>query len=486
MKKKLILLTFCLIIVIGSSTLSLGLKSNKSIKTAKFPLKLNQENRVEVFNTLLLELTNVTNNMTKMQKLTEFMTKQQLYGFPVTNDEEIIFIYRINNTLMVEVSGKMTGREILDLVDGTDFFYKQFTFHNDSRGNYGFREDGSSMFKDPLNPDTIIVGQEFTVISDFKMPQYSDDGSYLFSDNIGSVMVNETFFSTNTNHNYTINVYLPAGYNESQSRYASFYAGDGVFYAYAWNGRNILDYLDFYNKTDPLIGIFITPFDYSTNRNPEYTTNRQNYADFIVEELMPYIDSKFRTINDSKSRAHIGSSYGGFFSLYIAAQYPQFFKLVGSQSVSVLSYYPIISGTNYTTMEEYFKHSPKIEDMRFYLNGGTYESGILNEAHKISKTLAEKGYSGKFKAFHQAHDPGQWRATLGELLTFLFTNESSDYSGSPINYGNIQNPTKGEQSSGETSTSETTSYSSEMTSYSIFSIILISITVLVFIRIKKR
>jgi enterochelin esterase family protein len=451
--------------------------------------KINQANRVEAFNTLLLELSGISDNTTKMYKITEFMAVQQSYGFPVTYDDEIVFIYRTNNTLMVEVDGRMTKQVTLDHVDGTDLFYKQFTFHNDSRGNYGFREDGSSMFKDPLNPDTTIVGQEFTVISDFKMPQYSDDGSYLFSNNIGSVMVNETFFSTITNHNYTINVYLPTGYNESQTRYASFYVGDGVFYAYAWNGRNILDYLDFYNKMDPLIGIFITPFDYSTNRNPEYTTKRQEYADFIIEELMPYVDSKYRTINDSKSRAHIGSSYGGFFSLYIAAQYPQFFKLVGSQSVSVLSYYPIISGTNYVTMEEYFKHSPKIEDMRFYLNGGTYESGILNEAHKISKTLAEKGYSGKFRAFHQAHDPGQWRATLGELLTFLFTNEPSDYSGSPINYGNIQNPTKSEQSSGEISTSEKTSSettSSETTSYSIFSIIVISIVVLVFIRTKKK
>jgi enterochelin esterase-like enzyme len=408
--------------------------------------KLNQGNRVEAFNALLLELADISDNATKMNKINDFMTEQQPYGFPVTHGDEIIFIYRTNKTLSAWVKSGMTGGQAVPLeqVEGTDFFYKQFKFHSDSRGTYGFQvfnpeARGFTNLKDPLNPKTVVVGGQFMELSDFQMPEYADDGSYLFSETIGSVMINDTFFSTNTGSNYTLHIYLPAGYNESQTqRYASFYAGDGVFHAYAWNGQNILDYLDFHNKTDPLIGVFITPVDYEARLTPDFTYLRKDYAKLIVEELIPYIDFKYRTINDSKSRAHIGSSVGGFFSLYIVAEYPQFFKLAGAQSVS--SYdddQGIVSGTTYPTLEEYFRHSPKIEDTRFYLNGGTYEDGILKEAHKIAKTLAAKEYAGKFRAFHQAHDPGQWRATLSELLTFLFTDAEPDYSGSPIYYGNI-------------------------------------------------
>ncbi|MFX0052053.1 MAG: hypothetical protein ACFFAJ_13180, partial [Candidatus Hodarchaeota archaeon] len=176
-------------IVLFSVSPILMVSGNNQQSGVFLKVKINQANRVEAFNTLILELTGISDNTTKMNKINEFMTVQQSYGFPVTYDDEIIFLYRTNNTLMVEVGGRMTQQVTLDHVDGTDLFYKQFTFHNDSRGNYWFREDGTSMLKDPLNPDTIIVGQEFTVVSDFKMPQYFDDGSYLFNDNIGSVMV---------------------------------------------------------------------------------------------------------------------------------------------------------------------------------------------------------------------------------------------------------------------------------------------------------
>ncbi|MFW9779370.1 MAG: alpha/beta hydrolase-fold protein [Candidatus Heimdallarchaeota archaeon] len=449
-KKALGSFSIVLLFVLCTPVLVLNVDGSK----AEFYLKprIVQENRVEAFNTLLLELAGISDNTTKMSKINEFMTEQQPYGFPVTHDDAIIFIYRTNNASVVEIEGTPDRVRVeLHHIEGTDLFYRQFTFPNDARGSYGFREDGGPGLKDPLNPikialgsldvipDTFSVGQQLLVISDFQMPEYADDGAYLFSETIGSVMVNDTFFSANTESNYTLQIYLPAGYNKSQTqRYASVYVGDGVYYAYAWNGQQILDYLDFHNKTEPLIGVFITPIEYSANRNRDFLFGRKNYADFIVEELMPYIDSKYRTINDSKSRAHIGSSGGGVFSLYIVAEYPQFFKLAGAQSVSVYEYSTgMISGTTYPTLEEYFRHSPKIEDTRFYLNGGTYEEGILKEAHKIANTLAAKEYVGKFRAFHQAHDPGQWRATLSEMLTFLFTDAEPDYSGSPIYYGNI-------------------------------------------------
>ncbi|MFW9779366.1 MAG: alpha/beta hydrolase [Candidatus Heimdallarchaeota archaeon] len=448
MKKKA-LGSFSIVLLFVVFTPVLALKVDDGEAEFYLNPKVVQENRVEAFNTLLFDLAGFTDNATKMIKINEFMAEQQPYGFPVTHNDKIVFIYRTNNTLQVEIDGRMTGQVPLEHIEGTDFFHKQFTFYNDSQGGYGFREDGGSMLKDPLNPDTLLVGipPQFIVVSNFQMPEYTDDGAYLFSDTTGSVMLNETIFSTKTNHNYTINIYLPAGYNDSQTqRYKSVYVADGELYAYAWKARNTLDYLDFYNKIDPLIGVFITPVDFSLYRNNDLTDNRKDHADFIVEELMPYIDSNYRTFNDSTARAHLGSSHGGFFSLYLGAEYSDFFKLIGAHSPSQYA-------SQY--LKQLFTDSSKVDGMRFYLNGGTYEQGILNHAYSISEILAEKGYAGKFRAFHQAHAAGQWRATLGELLTFLFTDEASDYSGSPIMFGNIEIP----------STTTTTTTNPETTSF---------------------
>jgi esterase/lipase superfamily enzyme len=54
------------------------------------------------------------------------------------------------------------------------------------------------------------------------------------------------------------------------------------------------------------------------------------FEDYFLEELIPYVDSHYRTVADKRGRAVDGFSLGGFQSIKIATQRPDLFSSAGS------------------------------------------------------------------------------------------------------------------------------------------------------------
>ncbi|HOA37183.1 MAG TPA: alpha/beta hydrolase family protein [Flavihumibacter sp.] len=59
------------------------------------------------------------------------------------------------------------------------------------------------------------------------------------------------------------------------------------------------------------------------------------YETYITEELIPFIDKKFKTMADRKGRAITGLSMGGHGALYLAIRHQQLFGAAGSMSGGV-------------------------------------------------------------------------------------------------------------------------------------------------------
>lgn len=56
---------------------------------------------------------------------------------------------------------------------------------------------------------------------------------------------------------------------------------------------------------------------------------------FIIEELIPYIDKRYKTIADRSARAITGLSMGGHGALYLAIRHQDIFAFAGSMSGGV-------------------------------------------------------------------------------------------------------------------------------------------------------
>jgi predicted alpha/beta superfamily hydrolase len=242
------------------------------------------------------------------------------------------------------------------------------------------------------------------------------------------------------NRERMVRVYLPKSYYEDPSKkYPVLYMHDGqnlykdedASYGMSWV---ISDYLDESGLELIVVGIdcadglqrldeygpWITKAldDMLTEENQTIGGEGKAYIDYLVHELKPLIDRKYRTKPDETSMA--GSSMGGLISTYAACVYPTIFKRV----VSVSSAYWF----NQEEIEELIQRSDLSSVERFYLDIGTEEAsaGIdhqlyINSSQKIYELLKNKIKDCTFEVVEGAvHNEIAWRKRVPEIFKFLY------------------------------------------------------------------
>lgn len=138
-------------------------------------------------------------------------------------------------------------------------------------------------------------------------------------------------------------VYLPKNYSESNKKYPVIYMHDGqnlfdakTSYVGEWNVDETLDSIA---AQVIVIGIEhggdkrideLTPYKHEKYKGG----NADNYLDFIVSTLKPYVDKNYQTKSNASNTCLWGSSLGGLVSFYGALKYPKVFGKVGCFSPS--------------------------------------------------------------------------------------------------------------------------------------------------------
>ncbi len=134
-------------------------------------------------------------------------------------------------------------------------------------------------------------------------------------------------------------VYLPSSYGKSMKKYPVVYlisgfTGKGIMQLnesfLSENIKQRLDRLISAKKMKEMIVVMpdcITKYGGSQFINSEATGN---YEDYIIKELIPYIDKKYSTVNKSSSRAICGKSSGGYGTVVLAMRNPDVFGLMCS------------------------------------------------------------------------------------------------------------------------------------------------------------
>ena len=176
--------------------------------------------------------------------------------------------------------------------------------------------------------------------------------------------------------------------------------------------NNIIDNLLDSNKMDPVIGVFLRP----SNRNEEYGFSlRYDYTDFIIQELVPYIDANYPTIKFPACRLIMGTSLGANISGLIAYEHPEIIGNCGLHS-------PAFWVNNQEVARWYTDSLP--QSVKLYWVAGTYEDlGVAWQT--FSDSLDAKGYIFGWNIYHEGHSWGLWRATCDEILPFFFPKGST-------------------------------------------------------------
>jgi predicted alpha/beta superfamily hydrolase len=186
-------------------------------------------------------------------------------------------------------------------------------------------------------------------------------------------------------------IYLPIHYSHEKENYPVLYMHDGqnlfdneTSFAGEWNVDETLDSL---KAKVIVIGIAhgnekrleeLTPYN-----NNEYGGGKgDDYLDFIVNTLKPYIDKNYRTKSGAKHTAIMGSSLGGLISYYAALKHPTIFG-------NAILFSPAF-WINKDSVASLTKKTKTINSNLYFLCGDSESEAMVSDMKLVFNSIEEK------------------------------------------------------------------------------------------------
>lgn len=223
--------------------------------------------------------------------------------------------------------------------------------------------------------------------------------------------VHEILFpSKSTQTSRSAYVYTPPGYEvETSKRYPVLYLQHGYCEnetSWPKQGRAnlIMDNLIAEGKANP----FIIVMTYGMTNEIEFGGLRNfdvtHFQTVLVDELIPYIDTNYRTLDNQKNRAIAGLSMGSMEAKAITINKPDVFSHIG-----------LFSGAQYAPDEVKNKKDVKL----IFQSCGSKErpEGVKNSTEELKKAGINAAWYVSEGTAHEFHT---WRRSLYEFAQLLF------------------------------------------------------------------
>jgi enterochelin esterase-like enzyme len=289
---------------------------------------------------------------------------------------------------------------------------------------YGFTVDGASV-TDPRNIET----ERMQVVT--RSILYVPGAAFMDETKVphGAVGV-VNYYSSALKKFRRFHLYTPPGYEANQEKYPVLYLLHGANESdESWSvmGRAafLLDNLIAERRAVPMIVVMPNGHIDQTPPNVAWGVStsgplKGELVDFVNEfaaDIMPYIDSHYRTIADRSHRAIAGLSMGGTQTLNIA-----FGNLDRFSALGVFS-----SGILVGSLEEWEKdHRSVLDDARLkkglktiWFSTGSSDP-FINNSRAAVEMLKKHGFAPSFEETAGSHSWVNWRNYLHEFVPQLF------------------------------------------------------------------
>lgn len=266
-------------------------------------------------------------------------------------------------------------------------------------------------------------------------------------------ILSTNFYMPQLNRSRRIWIHLPIDYLNSTKNYPVIYMHDGqnlfdvaTSFSGEWQVDEALNAkMEAGNYGAIVVGIDNGGADrineYSPWVNAQYGGGQgDEYINFIIETLKPYIDAHFRTLSCREYTGIAGSSMGGLISLYASVARQDVFGRAGIFSPSIWF--------ADTQVFDLVAQTGKQFDMKYYLVGGASEgssmASYLNQLYnnlltegfstnEVSKLLPADGQHAEWfwaREFPAAYDWLYGNLTANGANTIVAANNSHDVCGS--------------------------------------------------------
>lgn len=287
---------------------------------------------------------------------------------------------------------------------------------------YQLNIDGASV----PDPGTVYFYGAGRLGSAIEIP-VSDRDFYAMKEVPHGLVSENIYFSKLTNSFRRCFVYTPANYNaDTKTRFPVLYLQHGSFedetgWAVQGKANLILDNLIAAKKAVPMIVVMDNGYAYK----PQSNTARPEsvFEEVVINEIIPMIDAKFRTIANRENRAIAGLSMGANQTMRIMMNNLDTFSHYGGFSGT--SNYPSADAIDVNTfLDGKFKDGAEVNKKikLFWLGLGTKEPSPFPGSVSAFRTMLEK--QGIKYAYYEspetAHEWLTWRRCLNQFAAKLF------------------------------------------------------------------
>jgi predicted alpha/beta superfamily hydrolase len=253
----------------------------------------------------------------------------------------------------------------------------------------------------------------------------------------GQLRKHEKFSSRFLSKKRDLVVYLPGIYEKRPDlRFPVLYLEDGqnlfdpatsFIPGQYWRVGETADALIAQGAIQPLVIVGI--YNTGKQRLNEYTPTRDRklgggkadkYGRLLVEELQPFIESRYRIAQGPSNKGLGGSSLGGLLTIYLGMQFPQVFG-----KLAVLS--PSVWWNQRAILKSVARAKLSEPRSRIWLDVGTNEGGTrtVENVTFLRDALLQKGWQENrdlhFEIFPGAqHNESAWAQRVAPFLQFLF------------------------------------------------------------------
>jgi predicted alpha/beta superfamily hydrolase len=227
----------------------------------------------------------------------------------------------------------------------------------------------------------------------------------------------------------TIRVYLPPNYDRSSDAYSVVYMQDGqnlfddsTAYAGEWGVDETLNELSQQQGLNIIVVGIDNGGEKRMNEYSPWENNRfgaaegEQYMDFVVEVVKPYIDTNYRTLSDVQHTAIIGSSMGGLIAHYALHAYPNVF---GKAAIFSPSYWYSPEVFVYTNT-----HKAALDAKIYVMFGDKEGDGMIVDTGRMEHQLREQGHPRQNMLFKRVvggeHNESLWRSEFSAAIRWLF------------------------------------------------------------------
>jgi|GEM_PF-120411 len=234
-----------------------------------------------------------------------------------------------------------------------------------------------------------------------------------------------------TNENYPV-VYLLHGFGDNES---------------AWYNYGLITYYVDANAAETVPMIYVMPQGFNTYWVNKYNGNYP-YMDMLVTEMVPAIDSLFRTVKSPQQRAVMGYSMGGYGAMIIPAKNPDVFKTGVALSMSFRtdkqymlepqsgwdsqwgSIFGGIGASGTERLTDYYKThcpfyffrnpgDPALSGQNYYFDCGDDEESLSEPNNELHNMLRDLNIKHEYRVKNGAHSWEYWHKALPEALRYI-------------------------------------------------------------------